>query len=439
MSTEVARIEFGPEQIELIKRTICANTTDDELALFLQQCRRTGLDPFARQIHGVKRKAKDDEGNWVEKLSIQIGIDGFRLIALRSGEYGGQVGPFWCGPDGKWVDVWLDEKPPAAAKVGVVRKGFADPVWAVARYASYCQMRSVWQNRQKVGEEPNRMWATMPDLMLAKCAESLALRKAFPAELSGLYSSEEMNQPADAEPDRSEKPKAEIKQLPQPHTWTKAGFEAFLARKGKTWAQVLDGIDHARGTNYRALKTPFAGVAAEHIAAYAAWAESQDDAPAPEGEDRADPTSARTASAPTAAPSTASVNPAPATAATDLGPKPMPAAERRTAAPADSDPPRVGKDFNDLLVKLMTEAKVTWPEIRDRVPGKGREIADACKLALTLATRVIDLPASDGRALRAELEVRIAETKKRAAQRDANKARREMDAEEARRESGAPV
>jgi hypothetical protein len=86
----------------------------------------------------------------------------------------------WCGPDGVWVDVWLDSKPPAAAKTILHRKGASHPFVGVARFADY-----------NAGQG---LWSKMPAAMIAKCSEALALRKAFPADLSGVYSTDEMDQ-----------------------------------------------------------------------------------------------------------------------------------------------------------------------------------------------------------------------------------------------------
>jgi len=171
------------EQVRLIKDTIIPGASDDELALFVNQANRTRLDPFAKQIYSIKRYSSVTHS---QVYQVQISIDGARLVAQRSGEYAGQTPTYWCGADGIWVDVWLQDVPPKAAKVGVYRNGFVEALTAVALWDQYAV-------KDKDGKLTT-MWKKMGSLMLGKCAEMLDLRRAFPMELSGLYSTEEMDQ-----------------------------------------------------------------------------------------------------------------------------------------------------------------------------------------------------------------------------------------------------
>lgn len=153
---------------------------------FLAHCRRTGLDPIARQIYAIYRG-----GKW----GIQISIDGARLVAERSGQYEGQTSVQWTDDGVTWVDVWLKDSPPRAARVGVYRRGFREPLYAVANWDSYVVTKDEWENGRKTGRVVvSDMWQKFGPLMLGKCAEMLALRKAFPQDLSGLYTTEEMGQ-----------------------------------------------------------------------------------------------------------------------------------------------------------------------------------------------------------------------------------------------------
>jgi phage recombination protein Bet len=162
---EVARENFR-ERLDLIKALIAPGASDAELDLFSEVCRRTGLDPVQRQIYSIPRGTS---------RTIQTGIDGYRLIAQRTGEYAGSDDAIYDAetedhPNRATVTVWR--------LVEGVPRGFT----ATARWSEY---------KPTLGDQ---MWQKMPYLMIAKCAEALALRKAFPQELSGIYTDAEMDQ-----------------------------------------------------------------------------------------------------------------------------------------------------------------------------------------------------------------------------------------------------
>lgn len=144
---------------------------------YFHVCQTTGLDPFKRQIHLIERQGK---------FTPQTSIDGFRIIRDRSGAYDGDE-TFWAGHDGEWREAWLDpENPPVAAKFVLYVKGRSKPVTAVALWREYVQT--------KRDGTVTSMWARMSAHMLAKVAEALAIRKAFPDDTGGLYTDDEMAQ-----------------------------------------------------------------------------------------------------------------------------------------------------------------------------------------------------------------------------------------------------
>lgn len=178
---------FEPSKVQLIKSLVADGATDNELALFLYTAQRTGLDPLAKQIYCIKRQGK---------MTIQAGIDGYRLIADRTGKYAGNDDPVF-GPDHQVGNTTA----PTSATVTVWKLvgGVRCPFTSTARWSEYCP-----------GGNQAFMWHKMPYLMLGKCAEALALRKAFPAELSGIYT--------DAEMDQADRPAAQISivEVPRP-------------------------------------------------------------------------------------------------------------------------------------------------------------------------------------------------------------------------------
>lgn len=201
---EKNHVDYIDKNLDLIQNQ--NKLSADDLRNFAIQCKRTGLDPITRQIYAIPNNGK---------LTIMASIDGLRLIAERSGAYEGQTRPEWCGEDGKWTDIWLSKEPPKAARIGVYKTKFREALYGVALFDEYAGRHAY--DDSKYGKfkkgDLTFMWAKMPALMIAKVAEALALRKAFPNEMSGIYSDEEMQQ---ANIERTvDTPKEESKTGPQ--------------------------------------------------------------------------------------------------------------------------------------------------------------------------------------------------------------------------------
>lgn len=192
---------YTERDIQLLRATYYPECTPQEIEFFLKAAAHSGLDPFTRQIYMQKR---EDRRRGRYSISIATSIDGMRAIAARSPDYAGQLGPQWCGKDGVWHDAWLTKEPPTAARVGILSHRFKEPLWAVARFESYCDPNS-------------RTWREIPEVMIAKAAEALALRRAFPAQLSGVYSDEEISTIPVDEPPPAPPPREEPRNPPPPH------------------------------------------------------------------------------------------------------------------------------------------------------------------------------------------------------------------------------
>lgn len=219
-----SEMEISRDQIELIKRTVAKGVTDDEFQLFLYTAKRMGLDPLAKQIHAVKRWSNADSR---EVMSIQTGIDGYRLIADRTGNYApGKANSYEYDENGKVISA-------TAYAMKFVRGAWMETS-ATAHMSEYAQTK-------KDGSFTS-MWASKPHIMLGKCAEALALRRAFPAELSGVYTDDEMAQ-ADNESVTVKQPK----QIPPPAQQVKpTNAEVEPAPTGLTLSKVLDEINAMR-------------------------------------------------------------------------------------------------------------------------------------------------------------------------------------------------
>lgn len=166
---------FIDEQRAMIRGKYAPRASEAEFQVLLEIARVRKLNPITSQIYFIERG-----GKW----SVQVGIDGLRALAQRSGLYAGQDEPEFVEVEGKLV----------LCKVRVYRKDWGDRACVGVAY---------WDEYGARASNP--LWKTLPHGMLAKVAEALALRKAFPEDTSGLYTHDEMDRnvghvPAPSEP-----------------------------------------------------------------------------------------------------------------------------------------------------------------------------------------------------------------------------------------------
>ena len=175
----IAALEFTPDQQKMIRDSFASGASPQEFAVLMEIAKARRLNPLLRQIYFVKRW---DSVKRCEVWSTQISIDGLRAVAERTGMYAGQDEP-------EYVYEEASDKL-SCCKVRVYRKDWPRPAVGVAYFAEYAQTK-------KDGTYTS-FWATKPHIMLAKCAEALAIRKAFPEDTGGLYVAEEMGAEAAA-------------------------------------------------------------------------------------------------------------------------------------------------------------------------------------------------------------------------------------------------
>lgn len=177
---QAQNFSMSQQQIDILKDTICKGVSNTEFEIFLMACKKTGLDPFMKQIHAVKRKARKPDGTWGETMTIQTGIDGYRLIAERTGCYA-------PGPEPTFT---YDNEGHVESATAYIKKMTKDGTWHTVSASAY--MDEYCQKGREGGAIG--LWGSMPRTMLSKCAEAICLRKAFPSEMSGVYTQEEMSQ-----------------------------------------------------------------------------------------------------------------------------------------------------------------------------------------------------------------------------------------------------
>lgn len=184
-----------------LKSSIFPGAEDKSIILAWDYCKARGLDVMKKPCHIVPMNVKDAKTNsYSWRDVIMPGISESRITASRSGEYAGQDAPIFGETvsikfNGRSVDV------PEFCTVTVYRliKGVKVGFSHTEYFEEAC-------NTKKDGGL-NAMWTKRKRGQLSKCAEAGALRKAFPEDLGGIITADEMaEEPRNITPENAPTP-----------------------------------------------------------------------------------------------------------------------------------------------------------------------------------------------------------------------------------------
>ncbi len=184
--------DWNQERVELVKRTICPKgITNDEFALFIEQCKRSGLDPLLKEAFCVPRKkniGSKERPEWVTVHEFQPSEGGMLVRAERFPDYLGIAASAVYSNDRIEIDAGVG----AVSHVYSPTKARGTLVGAWSRLERAGKTAIVvWLDLAAYAQN-TATWGKMPATMIEKCARVGALRKAYPSAFGGLYIREEM-------------------------------------------------------------------------------------------------------------------------------------------------------------------------------------------------------------------------------------------------------
>lgn len=195
--TSSLSIQFNKDQIELVKRTVAKNSTDDELQMFLYLAQRYGLDPFQKEIWFIKRAKKDANGQYDYQNAdgiIMTSRDGYLKIAQNDPDYDGIKSFVVKEGDHFEIDAMTDQ---ISHKFGMKRGGIIG-AWAIA-YHKKRKPVIAFVDFKEYNDSRSNIWQKYPSAMIQKVAEVFVLKRQF--SINGLVTQEEIGtSPIDVTP-----------------------------------------------------------------------------------------------------------------------------------------------------------------------------------------------------------------------------------------------